>query len=287
MNVRPAACRVAALVALALAMAEPGSATEPYTLTHDVRVRIDARLQLMGFGEGRPAHQAFLEAEEGQDLVFSHGFEIGSEVLEVEVLMRPRVDQTAGLCRVALDVEVRPPDAEPTRVEQSLSLDPGRVRLVEAWSGTRMNERLVLAFTATWEKIPRVRLLREGAEPVAIVLEVVERDRVLQRHEFGAVVGESSRFMVRHTPGEALSASEDARREVGVALEFLPKSIAGGKLDLSVGLVIESEEEESPPDEAFRLDLREELSPGLSLILPLPESAGGGDSTHIRVTPWF
>lgn len=287
MNLRVAACRVAFLLTTIWLLPTAGIAAEPYTLFHEVRVRIDARLQLMGFGDSRPAHRALLEAREDQRLAFSHSFEIGSRNLEVDVAVRPRVDQAEELCHMLLDVEVRAPDETATHVEQSLALEPGRVRIVEAWSGTRMDERLVIAFTATWEKIPRVRLLRDGAEPVAIVLEVVEGGRVLQRHELGAVVGESSRFMVRHSPGDPVSAEEGAGHEVSAELEFLPKSIREGKLDLSVALVVETASGKRPEDEPVRLDLREKLSPGLSLVLPLPESAGGGNKTSLRVTPWF
>ncbi len=192
--------------------------------------------------------------------------------LDVSLRIVPRHGGRNDEAILLLEAEVRRRDALALVTRREIRAAAGRLRLVELWHAPAGGSRLVAALVPDWSTVPRATTLAIGAEPVEIVIELRERDVVVERHRLAGLVGRPVRFEMLNRD----RAAPAGRPRSILTLEVVPKNLGRGGVDLSARLFVRSTATTSEADaEPFVADVRERVGPGEALVVPLPDADDG------------
>jgi hypothetical protein len=230
----------------------------------------------------------------GDTLVLERSLGAGPRPVAVVLTIVPHADES-GSCRLEIRSEVSRGQPVPVTASRTLETASERLNLVDVWTDRADRLRLVAAFTASWEIVPRLTTLAPESEPVDLLFELVDatdpaKPELLERHRLGGIVGATTRYTFARAAGTLVSSTGRARSagddaEARLALEALPESIEGGLVTLALRLRYESKDPESP---APPLDMShtDRVPPGTGIELALPRKPGE-PALLFRVTPYF
>lgn len=231
----------------------------------------------------------------GETMVLERTLGDGPRPVAVVLTIVPQADES-GTCRLDVRSEVSRGQPVPVVANRSLATSSDRLNLVDIWADRADRLRLVAAFSASWEIVPRLTTLAPESEPVDLLFELVDAtdasgtEAVLERHRLGGIVGARTRYTFARAPGRLVSSSGRAAAAgdapaARLVLEALPESIEGGLLGLSLRLQLESKDPAAP---APPLDLTasDRVPPGSGVEIALPRKPGE-PALLFRVTPYF
>lgn len=291
---------LAAAVSACAAPAAPAGPLDRVTVTHRTEVELDLRVLRRTPDGADTIFQETLEGVAGESLTLEENVLIGTTELVTRLVFVCSEDQGTGSLPVRLHARIDDPvSGRPlARVERTLKLADGRLRLVDLWSAGGPGQRLVLALSARWKEVPEVVPVRADVLPVDLVVEVLRSRQgrspeLLERHRLSTLVGSEVGYtFVQQAPvGRSSRESEGADPADGgpspgqFEIEVLPDSVRDDEVSLSISIRQRGRNIYSDVP-AVDLRVRHEVAPGLSVDVPLPGTQEGG-GLLFRITPYF
>ncbi|MCU0223332.1 MAG: hypothetical protein MUF27_04540 [Acidobacteria bacterium] len=267
----------------------------PVRLVQDTVVSLRVQLTLRSPEGVLGSVEETMRGLAGETMVLERALGDGPRPVAVVLTIVPLADE-AGTCRLDVRSEVSRGQPVPVVANRSLATSAGRLNLVDIWTDRADRLRLVAAFTANWEIVPRLTALAPESEPVDLLFELVDAtdasgtEAVLERHRLGGIVGAKTRYTFARAPGRLVSSTGRAAATgdaptARLVLEALPESIEGGLLGLSLRLQLESQDPAAPAP-ALDLSASDRVPPGGAVEIALPRKPGE-PALLFRVTPYF
>ncbi|MCU0253218.1 MAG: hypothetical protein MUE47_01640 [Acidobacteria bacterium] len=266
----------------------------PIRLVQDTVVSLHVQLTLRGPEGVLGTAEATLRGLSGETMVLERALGDPSRPVAVVLTIVPRADES-GACRLEVRSEVSRGQPVPTVALRTLTTASERLNLVDIWADRADRIRLVAAFSASWEIVPRLTTLAPESEPVELLFEFVNatdpaRPELLEQHRLSGIVGSPSRYAFTRAPGRlvsstgrALSAGDEPAARL--VLEALPRAIEGGLIDLALRLQLESKDPGRPAP-PLDLEVSDRVPPGSGVEIALPRKPDE-PALRIRVTPYF
>ncbi len=266
----------------------------PVRLVHDTVVNLTVQLTLRSPEGVLGTAEETLHGLAGETLVFERSLGDGPRPLSVVLTIVPQADET-GSCRLEVRSEVSRGQPVPVVTSRTLTTASGRLSLVDIWTDRADRLRLVAAFTASWEIVPRLTTLAPESEPLDLLFELIDatdpaKPELLERHRLGGIVGAKTRYTFARaggklvsSTGRALAGSDDAGARL--VLEALPESIEAGLLTLALRLQYQAADPAAPVP-PLDLSLTDHVPPGSGVEIALPRKPGE-PALLFRVTPYF
>lgn len=268
----------------------------PVRLVHDTQVTLRVQLTLRSPEGVLGSAEETLHGLAGETLVLERSLGDGPRPLSVVLTIVPEADES-GTCRLEVRSEVSRGQPVPVVASRTLTTAADRLSLVDLWTDRADRLRLVAAFTAGWEVVPRLTMLVPENEPLDLLFELVDatnpaKPELLERHRLGGIVGARTRYTFARVAGTLVSSTGRARAGAArddaaarLVLEALPESIEGGLVTLALRLHYQSAEPAAPAP-PLELSLTDRVAPGNGVEIALPRKAGE-PALLFRVTPYF
>ena len=290
----PGAILLAAVSAGSLAPARAEGGLPPVRLVHDTVVTLRVQLTLRSPEGVLGSAEETLRGLAGETFVLERSLGEGPRPVAVVLTTVPHADES-GVCRLDVRSEVSRGQPVPVVANRTLSTASDRLNLVDIWTDRADRLRLVAAFTASWEIVPRLTTLAPESEPVDLLFELVDatdpaKPELLERHRLGGIVGARTRYSFARTAGTLVSSTGRAAAAGDAAgarlvLEALPDSIEGGLVTLALRLQYEAKDPEAPVP-PLDMSLTDRVPPGAGVEIALPRKPGE-PALLFRVTPYF
>jgi hypothetical protein len=261
---------------------------------HDTVVTLRIQLTLRSPEGVLDSSEELLRGLAGETFVLERSLGEGPRPVAVVLTAVPLADES-GSCRLEVRSEVSRGQPVPAVANRTLTTASDRLNLVDLWTDRADRLRLVAAFTASWEIVPRLTTLVPESEPVDLLFELVDatdpvQPELLERHRLSGIVGAKTRYTFARATGKlvsstgrALAGGDDSGARL--VLEALPASIEAGLVTLALRLQVESKDPASPVP-PLDLSLQDRVPPGTGVELALPRKPGE-PALLFRVTPYF
>ncbi len=266
----------------------------PVRLVHDTVVSLRVQLTLRSPEGVLGTAEETLHGLAGETLVLARSLGDGPRPLSVVLTVVPHADES-GSCRLEVRSEVSRGQPVPIVASRILTTASERLSLVDIWTDRADRLRLVAAFTASWEIVPRLTALAPESEPVELLFELVDatdpaRPELIERHRLGGIVGAKTLYTFAQAAGKPVSSTGRAlagsdHAGARLVLEALPQSIDAGLLTLALRLQYQTTDPAAPVP-PLDLSLEDRVPPGSGVEIALPRKPGE-PALLFRVTPYF
>jgi len=274
--------------------ARPEGGVPPVRLVHDTVVTLRVQLTLRSPEGVLASAEETLRGLAGETFVLERSLGEGPRPVAVVLTTVPHADES-GSCRLEVRSEVSRGQPVPVIAARTMITAADRLNLIDIWTDRADRLRLVAAFTASWEIVPRLTTLAPESEPVDLLFELVDatdpaKPELLERHRLSGIVGAKTRYTftraagkIVSSTGRALASGDDAAARL--VLEALPGSIEAGLVVLALRLQVESNDPASPAP-PLDMALEDRVPPGTGVEIALPRKPGE-PALLFRVTPYF